>query len=67
MVKNVSEAIDVNKAVDLGLEACKICKPATVSSQPIISNKPQGEGKKYHAMLWLYKGWFPLQAYDKRC
>ena len=45
MVKNVSEAIDLKEAIEIGLEPCKICKPATVSSQPIISKKPQGQGK----------------------
>ena len=45
MVKNVSEAIDVKNAIEIGLEPCKICKPATVSSQPIIAKKPQGQGK----------------------
>ena len=45
MVKNVSEAIDVKEAIEIGLEPCKICKPATVTSHPIITKKPQGQGK----------------------
>ena len=45
MVKNVSEAIDLKEAIEIGLEPCKICKPATNSSQPIISKTPQGQEK----------------------
>jgi hypothetical protein len=45
MVKNVSEAIDLKEAIKIGLEPCKICKPATVTTQPIIAKKPQGQGK----------------------
>jgi methylphosphotriester-DNA--protein-cysteine methyltransferase len=33
MVKNVSEAITLNEAKDLGLEPCKICKPESVYSE----------------------------------
>jgi len=45
MVKNVSEAMDLKEAIEIGLGPCKICKPATVSSQPIIGKNPQGQGK----------------------
>ena len=44
MVKNVSEAIPLSKATELGLEPCKICKPATVAPQNLVSTKPQGTG-----------------------
>jgi hypothetical protein len=33
MVKNVSEAITLNEAKELGLEPCKICKPESISSE----------------------------------
>jgi hypothetical protein len=33
MVKNVSEAITLNEAKELGLESCKICKPESVYSE----------------------------------
>lgn len=43
MVKNVSEKITVEKAVELGLEPCKICKPATVTPPTDNKNKAQGQ------------------------
>jgi hypothetical protein len=42
MVKNVSEAISISKAKELGLEPCKICRPAIVAPQNLVSSKPQG-------------------------
>jgi hypothetical protein len=33
MVKNVSEAITLNEAKELGLEPCKICKPEIIYSE----------------------------------
>src|SRR5215218_7323998 len=41
-VKNVSEAITISQAIELGLQPCKICKPATVTPQNLVSSKPQG-------------------------
>ena len=55
MVKNVSEAIDVKEAIEIGLEPCKICKPATVTSHPIITKKPQGQGKLPQSALDIPK------------
>jgi len=43
MVKNVSEAISLSTATELGLQPCKICKPAS-ASQNLVSSKPQGTG-----------------------
>jgi hypothetical protein len=43
-VKNVSEAITISKARELGLQPCKICKPATVAPQNPVSSNPQGTG-----------------------
>ena len=43
-VKNVSEKITVDKAIELGLQPCKICKPTIISSTNPTSKKPQGEG-----------------------
>jgi hypothetical protein len=42
MVKNVSEAISISTAKELGLQPCKICKPGTVAPQNFVSSKPQG-------------------------
>jgi methylphosphotriester-DNA--protein-cysteine methyltransferase len=42
MVKNVSEAITINEAKELGLEPCKICKPESVSSET-PTKKAKGE------------------------
>jgi hypothetical protein len=42
MVKNVSEAISISKTKELGLEPCKICRPAIVAPQNLVSSKPQG-------------------------
>jgi hypothetical protein len=43
-VKNVSQAISISEATELGLQPCKICKPASVAPQTLISSKPQGTG-----------------------
>ncbi|MBB4805132.1 hypothetical protein HNP38_000404 [Chryseobacterium defluvii] len=36
MVKNVSSALDVSKAVEIGLQPCKVCNPPTVNALGII-------------------------------
>jgi hypothetical protein len=46
MVKNVSKELSIAEAKQMGLEACKICKP--VYKQPVSSfavSKEKGEGK----------------------
>jgi hypothetical protein len=43
-VKNVSEEITIEKAKELGLEPCKICKPPAFSSSNVSANKAQGQG-----------------------
>ena len=44
-VKNVSEEISVEKAKDLGLTPCKICKPANIYGTSIApDHKAQGQG-----------------------
>ncbi|HEX7847852.1 MAG TPA: DUF5763 domain-containing protein [Chitinophagaceae bacterium] len=43
MVKNVSDEISVDKARELGLQPCKICKPANIYSSGSPLNKPQGQ------------------------
>jgi hypothetical protein len=46
MVKNVSEKITVEEARLLGLQPCKICKPANIYSSDIpTANKAQGQGE----------------------
>jgi hypothetical protein len=42
MVKNVSEELTVSKAIELGLEPCKICKPQTLNTTNFYK-KPQGQ------------------------
>ena len=42
MVKNVSEEITIQQAIELGLEPCKICNPPT-NNIPTGVNKPQGQ------------------------
>ncbi len=43
MVKNVSEAISISKASELGLEPCKICRPQKVAPQNLLKEKAQGQ------------------------
>ncbi|MBK7231501.1 MAG: hypothetical protein IPH93_04365 [Saprospiraceae bacterium] len=43
MVENVSSSITLDKAINNGLDPCKICKPPTLSSlQNVGSNKERG-------------------------
>ncbi|MEO6638210.1 MAG: DUF5763 domain-containing protein [Ginsengibacter sp.] len=42
--QNVSEAITLDKAAEIGLELCKICKPQGTTAQPFLNNKAQGKG-----------------------
>lgn len=44
MVKNVSQELTLKKASDLGLTACKICKPPT-SERLGFSEKKQAKGE----------------------
>lgn len=44
MVKNVSEAIPIAKAKELGLQPCLICKPPVLSGGP-ATNKEQGQSQ----------------------
>jgi len=46
MVKNVSEEIATATAIELGLEPCKICKPANIygGNSPGVK-KPQGQNE----------------------
>jgi len=50
MVKNVSEQISVEKAKQLGLQPCKICKPQNIYSSPSSPNKAQGQGVSVQCM-----------------
>src|SRR5687767_5769620 len=43
-VKNVSEAVTISEATELGLQPFKVCKPATVAPQKLVSSKPKGTG-----------------------
>lgn len=43
MVENVSEKISIQKAVELGLEPCKICKPDIAVKQIAGTKKAQGQ------------------------
>jgi len=44
MVENVSEKITPERAMALGLEPCKICKPV-INQLPFAENKAVGESK----------------------
>lgn len=50
MVKNVSEAISLEKAAELGLEPCKLCRPQSTTVQPLINKKAQGKGDTRQCM-----------------
>lgn len=43
MVKNVSEEITTAKAIELGLEPCKICKPVNIYGNAPTVHKAQGQ------------------------
>jgi methylphosphotriester-DNA--protein-cysteine methyltransferase len=43
MVKNVSEEITTAKAMELGLEPCKICKPENIYGNAPVVHKAQGQ------------------------
>ena len=43
-VRNVSEKITLLEAIELGLEACKICNPPVAADSNNSLNKAQGEG-----------------------
>ena len=45
MVKNVSEKITVEQAADIGLEACKVCKPAVLPIPQNLVDKAKGQNK----------------------
>ena len=46
MVKNVSEEITIAKAMELGLEPCKICSPQNIYAVVMpTNNKAQGESE----------------------
>jgi Family of unknown function (DUF5763) len=45
MVKNTSEQIAVSTAIELGLQACKICNPPASSVLASSLGKAQGEGE----------------------
>src|SRR3954465_15920253 len=49
MVKNVSEKISLEKAIEIGLEPCKICNPpASIANES--SKQPQGSGVSVQCM-----------------
>jgi hypothetical protein len=45
MVKNVSEKVTPERAIALGLEPCKICKPVIENLRPSSENKAKGQSK----------------------
>jgi hypothetical protein len=45
MVENVSEKITPQKAIALGLEPCKFCKPDLNNLKPSTENKAKGKSK----------------------
>lgn len=45
MVENVSQEISLEKAAELGLQPCKICKPQSFSSLGLVSKKNNARGE----------------------
>jgi len=45
-VKNVSEEISIAKAIELGLQPCKVCNPQNIYTGGPPSKKPAGESSK---------------------
>ena len=43
-VRNVSEEITIERAVELGLTPCKICNPGNAFKTPLLLHKAQGQG-----------------------
>lgn len=57
MVKNVSEKISVENAMELGLQPCKICHPQNIYPQGFIStNKAQGQNQTVQCQGLTKKG-----------
>lgn len=44
-VKNVSEEITIGKAMELGLQPCKICQPENIDGLEPVDHKAQGQKK----------------------
>jgi hypothetical protein len=44
MVENVSQRITLEKAAELGLLPCKICKPQSFSANGLVSKKNNAQG-----------------------
>jgi len=43
MVNNVSEEVSAQQIIELGLTACKICKPENINRLNLKSNTPRGK------------------------
>ncbi|MDR4954810.1 hypothetical protein REB14_21725 [Chryseobacterium sp. ES2] len=44
MVKNVSSSLSVNKALEIGLQPCKICNPGQTSGYGMVSSPKKVNG-----------------------
>lgn len=55
MVKNVSEAIDLNTAIELGLTPCKLCNPKIIAIGT-SAKKPNGVSKNVQCKGMTKKG-----------
>jgi len=57
MVKNVSSGLDVNKAMEIGLQSCKICNPSGTAAYRFISKPKKVNGtNKGNQCLGMTKG-----------
>ena len=57
MVTNVSKAISISDALDLGLTSCKICKPPTVQkANNFVSKSAKGTGNTVQCKGKTQKG-----------
>ncbi len=57
MVKNVSEAITISQAKELGLQPCKICNPQNIYALYAgVIHKAQGQGTTVQCMGLIKAG-----------
>lgn len=56
MVKNVSQEITVNEAIQLGLQPCKICNPQNIYAAGITPHKAQGQNQTVQCKGFIKSG-----------
>lgn len=56
MVKNISQKLSITNAINEGLQPCKICKPAIVTSQNSVGKRTQGQTETQQCNGYTKKG-----------